>query len=70
MKRNKYSKEELEIIKKWGVPSDKDFDTTRKVFSADGKTRITALALAKQRKDILEVQGLDLVSNHDFQKAG
>ncbi len=70
MKAQKYSKEELEIIKKWGIPSDKEFDTSRKVFSANGNVRITALILAKQRRDILEGQGLNLVSNHDFQKAG
>lgn len=70
MKTTKYTKEELETINKWGIPSDKEFDTKRKVFSADGKTRITALILANQRKNILKKEGLNLVRDNDFKKAG
>lgn len=69
MNQPKYSKEELEIIKNWGISSDTDFDTKRNAYSADGNLRITAFVLAKQRKDILEKLGKTLISNNNFKKA-
>ena len=69
MKPPKYTKEELAIIKVWGVPSDREYDTRREVYSADGDIRITGLELAKQRKQIHEKYEQASESNNDLKKA-
>lgn len=57
IKKPKYTKEELEIIRKYGVESDKEFDTTRLAFTGSKDKRITALYLAQKRKRFLERHG-------------
>lgn len=57
-KRPSYTKEEMEIIKRYGVPSDKEFDTTRVAYTGSRDIRITALFLAQQRKRFLEAHGV------------
>ncbi len=57
IEKPKYNSEDLELIKRWGVPSEQEFDTKRMAFTGNGKTRITALFLAKQRKKFLEIHG-------------
>lgn len=56
MKKISYSKEEEAFIAKWGIPSDKDFDSKRTAFTGSGDTKITALFLAQQRKRFLDKQ--------------
>lgn len=54
----KYTKEELEIIKKYGTIGDKDYDKKIKIYSASiPNKRITSLDLAKYRKKFYDKQG-------------
>lgn len=70
MGRPKYTKEEREIIKKWGTPCDKEYDTKRNAYAPDGGERITALVLAKCRRDLCEKRKISLVRKKNFKKAG
>lgn len=57
MNKPNYTKEELDFIKKWGIPCDMDFDTKRTAYVSTKDERITALFLAQQRKRFLERHG-------------
>lgn len=70
MIKEKHTQEEIEIINKWGVPSDKNFDTKRNVFTGTDGLKVTALMLAKKRKQIFEKEGLtSLPCRNNLQKA-
>ena len=49
MKKTKYTKEELEIIKEWGSPSDADIEKKGHVLGVS-REPITVLMMAKKRK--------------------
>ncbi len=50
MKETLYTKEESEILRKWGAKAELEFDTQRNLISPITGRRITALESAKARK--------------------
>lgn len=63
--QKKYTQAELEIINKWGVPSDKEFDTKRKAITGTDGIRVSSLMLAMKRKQIFEKEGLNSLPNRE-----
>lgn len=53
MSRKKYSKEEINLIEEWGSPSDLERERKGHVLGVS-RTPITALMMAKQRKEAYE----------------